>query len=46
MALNGISTRTSERRRVLISWLIRLVIAFTLSVVIVLAFFASGAVSR
>lgn len=47
MSSNEVGTQASERRRMQYSrWAIRLLIAFLLSAIIVLAFFTSGAISR
>ena len=47
VSLNGIETSKSHRRRAMLSrWAIRLLIALVLSIVLILIFFSSGAVSR
>jgi hypothetical protein len=47
VSLNGIETSKSHRRRVMLSrWAIRLLIALVLSIILILIFFSSGAVSR
>jgi hypothetical protein len=47
MSANGVDTPKSGRRRLLLSgWAMRIVIALILSILIVLVFFSSGAVSR
>ncbi len=47
MSVNGIEASKSQRRRIVLSrWAIRLLIALILSVVFILVFFSSGAVSR
>ncbi len=47
MSVNGVETSKSQRRRAALSrWAIRLLIALILSVVLVLIFFSSGAVSH
>lgn len=47
MSLNGIDTSTPGRRRIQLSrWAIRLLIALILSVIVIMFFFTSGAVSR
>ena len=47
MSLNGIDTSTPKQHRIQLSrWAIRLLIALILSVIILMFFFTSGAVSR
>ncbi len=47
MSLNGVETSKSHKRRIMLSrWAIRLLIALVLSIVLILIFFSSGAVSR
>ncbi|HEY1349514.1 MAG TPA: hypothetical protein VGF67_07825 [Ktedonobacteraceae bacterium] len=47
MSVNGVQAPRSQGRRVVFSrWAIRLLIALILSVMIILLFFSSGAVSR
>ena len=47
MSVNGVEASKSQRRRIVLSrWAIRLLIALILSVVFILVFFSSGAVSR
>jgi hypothetical protein len=47
MSSNGVDAPKTERRRIEVSrWAIRLLIALILSVIIVLLFFHSGAISH